>query len=351
MAYTTIDKSTDYFNTVLYTGTGSSQAITGVGHAPNFVWIKCRDVAKDNMMFDSVRGVQKSIRSNSDNAQDTGSDFLSSFDSDGFTAGGNGKTNGSGSTYVSWNWKAGGTASTNTDGSITSSVSANPTAGFSIVSYTGNATNGATVGHGLGAVPHMLIGKDLSDGSGWGVWHRGLASNRHRLTLSTNGATSQDDALYGGSGNTAPTSTVFSLGSGGGLNGSNANIVYAFTSIKGFSKFGTWKGRNSQSANDKYPFIYTGFKVGFLMVKGLGSNQEWPIFDTAREPSNDGTLKSVWANLNNTESSGYALDLYSNGFKVFNTGGTFNTDGTTYTYMAFAENPFVTSSGVPTVAR
>jgi len=249
---------------------------------------------------------------------------------------------------ASWNWLgANGTAS-NTDGSITSTVSANTTSGFSIVSYTGNATDGATVGHGLGAVPDMLIGKDLSDGSGWGIWHKDLTNAGYKLSFTTD-AQADDSALFGGSSRTAPTSSVFTLGSGGGLNGSNANIIYAFTSIKGFSKFGSYTGNGNANGT----FVYTGFKPAFVMIKHTNGTSNWTINDTGRDPTNVNNLR-LFPNQNVAESSGSdSMDMLSNGFKFRSTDGGNNGSGDTYIFMAFAAEPLVAnvSSSIPATAR
>jgi len=346
MAYTTIKKPSDYFNTKLYTGNSSiNHAITGVGFQPDWLWIKTRDSATDNHnLFDVVRGASKGIQSNSSNAEYTSSSVLESFDTDGFTLGDNGQVNGSGESLVAWNWLAGGTGASNTDGSITSTVSANTTSGFSIVSYTGNATDGATVGHGLGAVPDMLIGKDLSDASAWGIWHKDLTNAGYKLSFNQN-AESDDTALFGGSSRTAPTSSVFTLGSGGGLNGSNANIVYAFTSIKGYSKFGKYIGNGNADGT----FIYTGFKPAFLITKKFNaSGDSWNLLDATRNPNN-AVDKRITPDTSDAEATTTQYDFLSNGFKVRASTGSVNTSGGSYIYMAFAEEPLVGDN--PATAR
>jgi len=351
MAYTTINKSTDYFNTKLYTGNGGTNAITGVNHRPDWTWIKQRNGTGNHFAFDAVRGVNKPIHPNLTNAQSTQSDTLMSFDSDGFTLGSdtnNGEINSSGNTFASWNWKAGtGQGSSNTDGSInTTYTSVNTTAGFSISQYTGNSTNGATVGHGLGAVPEMLIGKDLSDTSGWGVWHKDLTNAGYRLNLSTTDAQSDDTALFGGSSRTAPTSSVFTLGSGGGLNGSNANIMYAFTSIKGYSKFGSYTGNGNADGT----FVYTGFAVSLIMTKCNTAAGNWHIHDSKRPSYNQNNL-SLRPNKPNIECPDCSsFDLLSNGFKCKDTGDG-NGSGKGFIYMAFAEAPLVGTNNVPCTAR
>ena len=346
-----IDKPTDYFNTKLYTGTGSELAITGVGFQPDWTWIKGRNVAYDHNLFDVVRGVTKTIKSNKDDAESTQAQMLKSFNSDGFTIGTDGAVNENDTrTYVAWNWKAGGSGSANTDGSInTSSTSVNTTAGFSISKYTGNATNGATVGHGLGAVPDMIIGKDLGDTSSWGVWHKDLTNAGYRLALSSTAAQSDDSALFGGSSRTAPTSSVFSLGSGGGLNGNgSANIVYCFSGVQGFSKFGKYTGNGNANGT----FIYTGFAPAFVIVKAISiSGENWQLNDNKRKTFNVNST-SLFPNLNNTESTdGMYIDMLSNGFKARETGNGTNGSGVSYIYMAFAENPFVASNFNAATAR
>ena len=347
MAYTTIDDPTEYFETTLFTGNGSTQNITGLNFQPDWIWYKRRNSTNHNRLIDSVRGSNKNLASDLTNAENTESTYVTSFNSDGWSIGSNTDINASNDTIVAWAWKAGGSASSNSDGSITSSVSASTDAGFSIVSYTGNATNGATVGHGLGAVPEMLIGKDLSDTSGWGVWHKDLTNAGYRLDLSTNAAQSDDTALFGGSSRTAPTSSVFTLGSGGGLNGSNANIMYAFTSITGYSKFGSYIGNNNADGT----FIYTGFAPAFVMVKRAGGgSQSWGIVDNKRSNYN---LISAMLNpdSNGTEGANNGMDLLSNGFKMRSSDGNSNGYADTHIYMAFAEAPLVGSNGVTAKAR
>ena len=356
MAYTTIDDPSAYFQTTLYTGNGGTNAITNTGNSdlqPDWIWFKRRDGADNHIVFDVVRGVTKAIYPDLDNAEDNLADSLASFNSDGFTLGADtgsgGSINGSSETNVAWQWKAGGSASSNSDGSITSSVSASTDAGFSIVSYTGNATNGATVGHGLGAVPEMLIGKDLSDTSGWGVWNKDLTNGGYRLTLSTTDAQSDDTALFGGSSRTVPTSSVFTLGSGGGLNGANANIIYAFSSVKGYSKIGSYTGNGNLDG----PFCFTGFKPAFVLGKRTDSAGGWWLSDNKRSSGfnlNDEYLVADSSNAEQNDGS-FASDFLSNGWKARATNGNFNADGGKYIYMAFAESPFVTSTGVPATAR
>ncbi len=348
MAYTTINKPSDYFNTKLYTGNGGTNAQTGVGFQPDFTWIKARSNAENHNLFDVVRGVTKRIRSNGSEAEDTRTTSLTAFGTDGFTLGSDSQVNTNGWTFASWNWLAANSqGSSNTDGSInTTYTSVNTTAGFSISKYTGNTTNGATVGHGLGAVPDMIIGKDLSDTSAWGVWHKDLTNAGYRLTLDTSAGQSDDTALFGGSSRTAPTSTVFSLGSGGGLNGPNANVVYCFTSIKGYSKFGSYTG----NGNSDGTFVYTGFKPAWVMTKRTDTTSSWDIHDTKRDTFNVAS-KHLLAEDSGVEGNTAILDILSNGFKFRSSNADRNASGGTYIYMAFAEAPLVGTNGVTAKAR
>jgi hypothetical protein len=256
MAYTTIDKPTDYFNTVLYTGNGTTgHAITGVGFQPDWLWIKERSSTSAAFIYDVIRGVNVKITPSTTDADSTVADSMTSFDSDGFTVGNNGATNESGQTVVAWNWLAGGTASSNTDGSITSSVSANTTAGFSVVTYTGNSSgsNSDTVGHGLGSAPTVVLVKSRSASDTWAMYHQSNGTGKHQVLNLTN-AVSTDANIYP----TAPTSTVFYPGSQGTTNSlSRTYVAYCFAEKKGFSKFGSYTGNGSTDGT----FVYTGFKL------------------------------------------------------------------------------------------
>jgi hypothetical protein len=349
-----IDKPSDYFNTVLYTGTGSSHAITGVGFAPNWVWIKHRNEANPHKIFDTVRGVGKSLKSNSTDAEATNEEngYVSEFGSDGFTvvsgSTSSNDVNKSSGSYTSWNWKAGGTASSNTDGSITSSVSANQDAGFSIVKYDSTRTPSAvqTVGHNLGVSPDVLIFKNLNETQNWLVWHKDIATDKH-LNLNTTSALNTD---AGSLNNTAPTSSVFTIGADGRTNSTtegNPIVCYAFAEKKGFSKFGSYTGNGSTDGT----FVYTGFKPAFVMWKNTTTGStNWHIVDNKRDTFNI-VDKLLLPNGSGSEITQSALDLTSNGFKIKVTNGFVNTSGNNYIYMAFAENPFVSSTGVPATAR
>ena len=355
MAYSDIDKPSDYFNTVLYTGDGTaSQPQTGVGFQPDWVWIKIRSTTGGHGLYDVIRGATKRLRSDSTNAENTATDGLTSFDSDGFTVGNNSSTGTSSATYASWNWLAGGTASSNTDGSITSQVSANTTSGFSIVSYSG-ATDGSTVGHGLNQAPELVIFKNRDYPSGWYVM--GYPTNPNFIADGSNLQLSTTAAMANATGNEIEIgSSVItfvdagsSIGSGNSL--SDRLIAYCFHSVKGFSKIGSYTGNGSTNGT----FVYTGFKPAFLIQKRTdASNSFWSMWDSVRNTYN-GVTNAVNANVSDREYTTadgiLGFDFLSNGFKVRDTNSSRNASGGTYIYMAFAENPLVTSTGVPCTAR
>ena len=345
MAYTTIKKPSDYFNTKVYTGTGSSLALTGVGFQPDWTWIKRRNGTAYHWLIDAVRGSTKAIYSNGTEAEQTQSQGITSFDSDGFTLGTNSDVNGSSDTYASWNWLgANGTAS-NTDGSITSTVSANTTSGFSIVSYTGTGAN-ATVGHGLGVAPKMIIVKDRSAAKNWTVYHIGVGNDKDILLDVTN--TENTSTAWN---NTTPTSSVFSIGTLGNVNTSSNNyIAYCFADVQGYSKFGSYTGNGNADGT----FVYTGFKPAWILIKhsggGTAGGEQWNLQDVKRSTYNPSII-SLFPNTTDADNSttNNSLDILSNGFKVRTVDNRLNNSGATYIYMAFAEEPLVGDN--PATAR
>ena len=351
-----IDKPNLHFNTVLYTGNETNpKAITGVGFQPDWVWIKTRDTStKPHMWFDAVRGVYKNIRSDVNNAEDTNNETLTAFGTDGFTLGNNGKTNLNGAAHVAWNWKAGGgQGSSNTSGTInTTYTSANTTAGFSISQYTGNGSSGATVGHGLGAVPKLIIVKALNTSDNWEVYHASLGAEKY-IELNLTATQADSTAIWN---DTEPTSSVFSIGNNSGVNtNGNPYIAYCFAEKIGYSKISSYKG-NGNSTNG--PFVYTGFKPAFVIGKKTNGNSDnWYMLDNKRIGYNEDNYW-LYPNLSNTEygsdqsnHTAYHADLLSNGFKLRSSDDMVNGNGNTYVFWAFAENPIVGSNNVPAVAR
>ena len=323
-----------FFNPVIYTGAGGSQAITGVGFQPDWVWMKRRSAAGSHILQNAITGVTKGLQSNDTSAEFTDATTLTAFDSDGFTAGGNSQTNASGSTYVAWNWKANGSGASNSAGSITSTVSANTTSGFSVVTYTGTGAN-ATVGHGLGVAPSMVIVKSRTNAYDWLVYNSNIG-NTKKLYLNLTDAEGVDSTAWN---NTSPTSSVFSLGSNVGVNQSSSNYVaYCFAPVAGYSAFGSYTGNGSADG----PFVFTGFRPAYVMVKRTSSSgTNWQILDTKRSTYNV-MADYLYASAANAEGydTSVGIDSLSNGFKIRGTDGNTNTSTATYIYMAFAENPF-----------
>ena len=322
------------FNVVLYTGNGSTQSITGVGFKPDFVWLKLRSAAGYNhVVFDSTRGATKRIYPN-DVAAENSNGKLISFDSDGFTFNGSGSSNVNGQTFVAWCWKAnGGTTSSNTDGSITSTVQVNLKAGFSIINYTGNNTAGATVGHGLGSTPELIIFKPLVGAAGWKVYCNQLSDPANKvLSLQDTGAEATINAFNG----TLPNSSVITLAAYGDTNRTSSIIAYAFHSVAGYSKIGSYTGNGS----DNGPIVETGFEPAFVMIKRSSGTGNWQIWDNKRSTTNTRD-KLLFPNDSAAEQTLAYVDFLSNGFQIVDasgaTGGTnVNINGSTYIYIAFA---------------
>ena len=348
MAYTTINKPSLHFNTKLYTGTGSELAITGVGHQPDWVWIKDRDSSSNSHnLTDSVRGAGKGLFTNLTAVEydyGTGaSSSVKSFNSDGYTLGTASQVNANGTNFSSWNWKAGNSAgSSNSDGSITSTVSVNTTSGFSIVKYTGTGSN-ATVGHSLGTAPAFYVVKGINKVHDWRIFHQSLGATKS-MELNENNAA---NTASGNWNDTAPTNSVFSLGNFSAVNESGKNyIAYCFAEKTGYSKFGSYTGNNSTDG----PFIYTGFKPAWVMWKKTDT-EDWGVSDNKRDTFNVMQNK-LRPNSNSQESTSNShMDFVSNGFKWRSTSGEFNASGATYLYHAFAEEPLVASNNVVATAR
>ena len=357
MAYTTIDDPSVYFQTALYSsdGGGGSITVTNDGNSdlqPDWIWIKVRNGANDHNMFDSSRSnFAERQWSNLDSASD--STVTVSANSDGFATGtGYGDINNTSgaNNYVAWQWKANGGTATATGSESGNnpaySVQANTTAGFSIVTYTGTGAAG-TVPHGLGAVPSMILVKNRTSGSTpWTVYHKNsnATPQNYILVLNTTAAASDNDRFN----DTAPTSSVFSVNDSASVNENSSNhLAYCFTEKQGYSKFGSYTG----NGNADGPFVYTGFKPAWVILKRSSGVADWNIFDNKRPNAfneANGRLRSNDATAESTSDAG--VDLLSNGFKC-RLGSEFNANGTTNIYMAFAESPFVSSEGVPTTAR
>ena len=347
--YTTIDDPEAYFQVKIYTGNGSTQTVTydntDADLDADFVWIKER-TANDHELYDTVRGATARIYSNTTAAADTNSTGLTGFATDTFTLGGAGGTNNNTDTYVAWCWKANGSGSSNTDGGInTTSTSVSQTAGFSISKYTGGGAN-ATVGHGLGAVPKVVIVKNLEATEHWVVYHEKNTSapETDYLLLAESNATADGDTAWN---DTAPTSSVFSVGTSPSVSGdTQALVAYCFAEKQGFSKFGSYTGNGSADGT----FVYTGFRPAWVMIKRTDQTENWYLFDNKRPGYNESN-EYLLANTSDAAGTNREIDLLSNGFKPRENATFANTSGGTYIYMAFAEAPFVNSNGVPCNAR
>ena len=329
---TTATQAGKYFNAVLYTGTQVTRSITGVGFQPDFVWIKNRSIAINHGVYDAVRGVLKDLQTNVTDAEVNLSGSLTSFDSDGFSLGTAQDPNKANDAYVAWNWKANGAGSTNTAGSITSTVSANTTSGFSVVTFTGTGSQ-ATVGHGLGAAPALIIGKKRSAAANWFVYHASVGASAF-LYLNTTDASISSTGAWGG---VTPTSTVFTAGAGFNDANGATYVAYCFAEVPGFSRFGSYTGNGSTDG----PFVFCGFRPRYVLIKSTAGVRGWGIFDTARGTFNVNSLL-LEANSSGAEinSASYQLDILSNGFKIRTDNQYLNFSGDGYIFAAFAESPF-----------
>jgi len=373
MAYTTIDDPSKYFTITLYTGSSNTgHEVTNDANAgdfkPDWLWIKNRSGThgtRSHELMDSSRGANKALESDDSEAEFTRSG-TNSFNTNGFTVGDDLGVNSSASPSVAWQWKAnGGTTSSNTDGSITTTVQANTTAGFSIVTYTGNATDNATIGHGLGATPEWVIIKNRASSIDWAIGHKSIFGNNAENTrFNTGAAASADDAAGSHFSRNAPSSTVITLGDGGDgdfstdTNRAETHVAYCFTSIKGYSKIGSYTG----NGNADGPFLYLGFRPKFIIIKRTDTTGSWFLIDSVRDINTLGAANTkgsaeaqhqqLFADASDAESTynSSAGDFLSNGYKLKGTNASTNANGGTFIYMAFAEHPFVSSKGVPVTA-
>ena len=348
MAYSSIVKPSDYFNTKLYTGNATNPTtISGIGFQPDWVWTKARSAAEGHRLCDAVRGATKDLLSNTTAAESTNAIGLLSFNSDGYVIGNSNGYNQNSQTFVSWNWLANGAGSANNDGNVESTVSVNSTAGFSIVKWSGT-TNNKTIGHGLGTVPAMVIAKNTGgSGTNWIVYHKNLTSG-YFLKLNLTNAQDNANSYF----TADPTNSILSLTGNTAFNSSGNNMIaYCFAEKTGYSKFGSYTGNGSTDGI----FVYTGFKPAFFLVKQTNSTASWTIIDNKRDSFNvtdkrlfpeDASAEVVSANGN--------TDFLSNGIKMRIGHQNINASGSTYIYMAFAKNPLVANSGtdgVPATAR
>jgi len=366
MAYTTIDKPTDYFDTKLHTGTGLSKTLA-FDFEVDFLWTKMRNDAYSQGIYDSSRGNNSQLRANVNNSERGAANTVSFGNSSGVTLGSDSSSygvnqentdGGSAANYVAWAWKANGGTTTTNDasstgvGSVDSVYQVNSTAKFGLMTYTATGSGNITVAHGMGSAPKFLITKVRDQNFDWFVWHHTLA-NTHGLGLNTtNASADSSDAL----GDTSPSSTVFTMGNGGNANNNyqagDDIICYYFDEVQGYSKFGSYTGNGTSSSADfDGPFVYTGFKPAWIMTKRSStSNGSWAIVDNKRDTANP-TQIALFANTTGSDDTDKKVDFLSNGFKLRNSRDDFNTDGVTYIYIAFAEHPFVSSKGVPVTAK
>jgi hypothetical protein len=337
----TIKLGAQYMAATTYTGNGSTQSIVNSGNnttatsfQPDWVWTKSRSYVNSNRLFDAIRGTQLPLYSNLTAAETTETGTLTAFNSNGFSLGSNVDCNTNAATYVAWQWRAGGTAVSNTAGTITSQVSVNTTAGFSIVTFVNaSGTNQATVGHGLGVAPKLIISKNRdTNANNWAVFHASVCDTTSKfLKLNTTDAVATYSTVWGAA---LPTSSVFGV-TGGGIAAASVNVIaYCFAEVAGYSKFGSYTGNGS----DDGPFVYCGFRPRYVLIKRTDASDNWFIHDTSRNPSNIVNLQ-LKAQSSDAEAS-TVFDIVSNGFKVRNSFSGYNASGGTYIYAAFAETPF-----------
>ena len=325
----------DNFNTVLFTGNATARSITGVGFQSDWLWFKNRPASQHHNVFDSVRGADKILYPNLTNQEAT-TTHVTSFDSDGFTIGTNTSVNGNGNGIVTWCWKAGGSASSNSDGSVSSTVSANTAAGFSIVQYEGLSSGTQTVGHGLNSAPEYIIYKNRDDTSSWVIYSEPVETSGFLIFNSTGGKNTSDVSNTFNS--TAPTNSVFTVGTNNAVGGNGETIIsYCFHSVEGYSKIGTYQGNSSSDGS----FVYLGFRPAWVLIKSTSSGTNFCIFDNKRLGYNvDNNLMRIGAGSTTTEQTDDDVDFLSNGLKFRRSSTNFNNSSHTYVYLAFAEAPF-----------
>jgi len=344
----TVKDGSDYFQTVTYSGTGATRDITVADNTdnawqPDLVWIKNRDITDHHAWFDSVRGVLNYISSNRTNVEAALANSLTSFNSDGFTLDSANLTNYLNQAYVSWNWLAANGTEVLDAGSINSTVSANPTAGFSIVNWTVGSTDNQTVAHGLGVPPDLIITKNRDTGYGWATYHSPLGATKY-LTLDTSNTPVTNSIAWN---NTEPTSTVFTVGDASWWGSStDSMIAYCFAEVENYSKFGSYTGNGSLDG----PFVYCGFRPAWVIIKRTDGTGEWFMVDTSRNPYNPSD-QDLFADSDTKETSSSGKDLLSNGFKIRESGASMNASGGSFIFMAFSEHPFGGSGVSPATAR
>ena len=346
MAYTTINKSSDYFNTKLYTGNGSptsnSQTISGIGFQPDFVWTKNRDDTWSNTLINAVSGGTKYLYSDTTDAEATNSTMITAFNSDGYIVGEHGDINRNNERNVSWNWKAGTTSIPSGSSEAPTAVSINATAGFGIYEYTGSGGSGRTIAHGLNSAPKMIMTKRLTSTRDWAVYHSSVGATKY-LELNNTQAVLTNTGMWN---DTEPTSSLITLGNDGQTNGgSDPMIMYAFADVPGYSKFGSYTGNNNANG----AFVYTGFSPAFIIIKKTDGTGGWQLRDNKRTGYNE-TLNLMYANAASVEQTTDGFDFLSNGFKWRNQASDCNGTGN-YIYMAFAKAPLVGTNNVPANAR
>lgn len=347
--YTGVNKSTTYFNTVLYTGNATDdRTVTGVGFQPDWLWIKNRADTEQHRLQDAVRGATKNLKSSGTGAEETTSTNVKSFDSDGFTLGTDNAVNGNSDNMVSWSWKAGGAGSANTSGSTNSTVSVNTTAGFSIVSYAGTGSN-ATIGHGLGVAPKMIIIKNRSQTNGWITGHESLDATNpwHKyMELNSTNAAQDLNTIWN---DTAPTNTLFTVGTEAAVNNNGNNfIAYCFAEKAGYSRIGKWRGNGNADGT----FVYTGFAPKFLLLKKNGADGWWLLDDKMANVLPNPNTRMLVANTTGADNSSVSpfIDIYSNGFKLRSNWSGINADGSDYIYLALGQT-IVGTNKIAAVAR